>query len=271
MSRVQAFDYESAIWGAETICPGEWTIAGYRLDQVLVDLPRRGRVLEIGCGAGRFLRAIQLDRPELELVGADVSRNALGTLSQTSPEVETRWVEDASLPAEDGEFDAVLAMDVLEHVADPDQMLAEIRRVLTPGGIFHLHVPCEADPRSLWRWLPGQGGERGLKWRLGGHIQSFRRDEILRRLRSRGFETVRVRNSLHVLGNLADVAVFVGLAFANRRRPADQRTTTGDVIARRSPVLRVVDALLCWEARALGRVPSWSLHVTARSRGALTC
>ena len=155
-------------------------------------------------------------------------------------------------------------MDVLEHVTDPERTLTEIHRVLAPGGVFHLHVPCEADPRSLWRWLPGQGGERGLKRRLGGHVQSFRRGEIIESLRSHGFETVRLRNSLHLLGNLADVAVFVGLAFANRRRPAGERTTTGDVIARKSPVLRLVDALLYWEARLLGRVSSWSLHVSAR-------
>ena len=65
-------------------------------------------------------------------------------------------MESTPLPAADGEFDAVLAMDVLEHVTDPDHTLAEIRRVLAPGGGFHLQVPCEADPRSLWRWLPGQ-------------------------------------------------------------------------------------------------------------------
>jgi SAM-dependent methyltransferase len=271
MSGAPVFDYESAIWGAETIRPGEWTIAGYRLEEALVHLPRRGRVLEIGCGAGRFLRALHLHRPELELVGADVSRSALGILSESSPEIETRWIEDARLPAEGGEFDAVLAMDVLEHVADPDRTLGEIRRVLASGGILHLHVPCEADPRSLWRWLPGQRGERGLKRRLGGHIQSFRRGEILERLRASGFEVVRVRNSLHLLGNLADLAVFVGLAFANRRRPPGRRATTGDVIARRIPLLRAVDALLYWEARLLGRVPSWSLHVTARRGAAAAC
>jgi SAM-dependent methyltransferase len=271
MSRAQAFDYESVLWGTETVRPGEWTIAGYRLDQALVDLPRSGRVLEIGCGAGRFLRALRRLRPELGLVGADVSRSALAILSETSPDIETRLVEGASLPAVDGEFDAVLAMDVLEHVADPDRMLAEVRRVLAPGGLFHLHVPCEGDPRSLWRWLPGQTGERGLKRRLGGHVQSFRRDEILERLRSSGFETLRVRNSLHVLGNLADLGVFVGLALANRGRPSGPRTTTGDVIARKSALLRAVDALLYWEARLLGRVPSWSLHVTARRRGRLAC
>ncbi len=267
MSRAQSFDYESAIWGAETVRPREWTIAGYRLDEVLVHLPRRGRVLEVGCGAGRFLRALHRERSELELVGADVSRHALTILSEASPDIESRLVEGDALPAAPGEFDLVLAMDVLEHVSDPDRMLAEIRRVLTPEGLFHLHVPCEADPRSLWRWLPGQSGERGLKRRFGGHIQLFRRDEILRRLRASGFEVVRVRNSLHVLGNLADVMLFIGLAFANQRRPAGSLTTTGDVIARKSPVLRAVDALLCWEARLLGRIPSWSIHVTARKAG----
>ena len=265
MTDPQAFDYQSALWGTETVRPGEWTIAGYRLDELLVHLPRRGRVLEVGCGAGRFLRAIHVHCPELELVGADVSRNALGILSEASPQVETRLVEGASLPAADGEFDAVLALDVLEHVTDPDQTLAEIRRVLAPGGFFHLHVPCESDPRSLWRWLPGQRGERGLKRRLGGHIQSFRRDEILRRLQSSGFEIIRVRNSLHLLGSLADVALFIGLAFANRRRGAGPITTTGEVMARKSRVLAAVDALVCWEARLLGRVPSWSIHVSART------
>jgi ubiquinone/menaquinone biosynthesis C-methylase UbiE len=271
MSDVQAFDYEAALWGAETVRPGEWTIAGYRLDEALVHLPQGGRILELGCGAGRFLRAIHRHRPEFELVGADVSRNALAILSENSPEIETRLVESRSLPADDGEFDAVLAIDVLEHVTDPNHTLAEIHRVLAPGGIFHLHVPCEADPRSLWRWLPGQAGERGLKRRLGGHIQSFRRDEILRRLQSSGFEIVRVRNSLHLLGNLADVTLFIGLEFANRRRPTGMPTTTGVVIARKSRALRGVDAVLCWEARLLGRVPSWSIHVSARTLGASGC
>jgi len=271
VSQARGFDYESATWGLETVHPQEWTIARYRLDELLVHLPPRGRVLEIGCGAGRFLRALRLVRPGLALVGADVSRSALATLSKAAPDIETRLVETSCLPASNGEFDAVLALDVLEHVDDPAHTLAEIRRVLAPGGVFHLHVPCEADPRSVWRWLPGQAGEHALKRRFGGHIQSFRRGEMLRTLEASGFEIMRVRNSLHALGNLADVAVFVGLAWANRRRPANAPMTTGDVIAQKSWLLRAVDALLYWEARLLGRIPSWSLHVTTRNRGAPAC
>ena len=58
MSGPDGFDYETARWGEETIRPGERSIAGYRLAEALRFLPERGRVLEVGCGAGRFLRAV---------------------------------------------------------------------------------------------------------------------------------------------------------------------------------------------------------------------
>lgn len=265
MSDGRRFDYESAIWGADDVQPGEWSIAGYRLGEALLHLPLEGRVLEVGCGAGRFLRALGRSRPGLRLVGADLSRNALRVLAERCQEIETRLVEGPSLPAADREFDAVLALDVLEHVEDTDALLSEIRRVLVPGGVFHLHVPCEADPRSLWRWLPAQAGEPGLKRRFGGHIQRFRRRELLERIRSLGFRVLRVRNSLHAIGNVADVALFLGLAIANRERSAS--VTSGDVIASRSRAIRAVDALVYWEARLLGALPSWSIHVTARRPG----
>jgi SAM-dependent methyltransferase len=256
------FDYEAALWGADRVWPGQRTIAGFRLDEALLQLPARGRLLEVGCGAGRFLRALRLARPGLRLTGVDISRPALARLAEEAPEIETRPVEGEVLPAADGEFDAVLALDVLEHLYEPDRMLAEIHRVLAPGGSFHLHAPCEGDFRSIWRWLPGQGGEAALKQRFGGHVQRFRRRELLQRLRTAGFEILRVRNSLHLLGNLADLAAFLRLARLNRRTPGP--VTTGDLVAGRGKLVRAVDALLWAEARLLARVPSWSVHVSAR-------
>ena len=263
MSGPDSFDYEAATWGAETVRPGERTIAGFRLDEALLHLPERGRVLEVGCGAGRFLCALRVARPALALAGTDVSQAALAQLAARAPEIETRPGSGARLPAADGEFDAVLVMDVLEHVSDPDQLLGEVRRVLAPAGILHLHVPCEADPRSIWRWLPGQRGERALKRRFGGHIQRFGRAEMLARLRAQGFELLRVRNSLHLLGNLADLVAFLQLARANRGGRAP--VTTGDLVAAGGAAVRAVDALLWAEARLLARLPSWSLHVSARA------
>lgn len=261
--RPEAFDYEAALWGAESLRPDERSIAGYRLAEALVHLPRIGRVLEVGCGAGRILRALGELRPELTLVGCDVSGAALAALAERAPRIETRQASGDAIPAAASEFDAVLVIDVLEHVADPARLLAEAHRVLAPGGVLHLHVPCEGDPRSLWRWLPGQAGASGLKRRYGGHLHRFRRDEILRRVEAAGFRILRVRYSLHLIGNLADVAAFVALAFANRRGQRGGRRTTGDLVASRHPVVRAVDALLHAEARLLARLPSWSLHLSA--------
>jgi ubiquinone/menaquinone biosynthesis C-methylase UbiE len=276
VSEGDAFDYEAARWGEETIEPGERSIAGFRLAEALRLLPSHGRVLEVGCGAGRFLRAVSEARPELALTGVDVSRSALATLARLAPAIETRVAAPARLPARDAEFDAVLMLDVLEHVDDPAGMLAEIRRVLAPGGVLHAHVPCDGDPRSLWRWLPGQSGARAWKRRFGGHIQRFRRRELLALIEATGFEIVRERGSLHFIGAAADVAAFAGLALAAHR---GRRTTTGEILASaRAPgpgvaarlsaaLVRGVDGLLWAEATLLGRMPSWAVHVTARKRG----
>jgi len=269
------FDYESAVWGEEALVPGERTIAGYRLDSALLDLPERGRLLELGCGGGRFLRGIAAARPGLALCGIDVSRRALQAARARTSGVEFRLAESpaAPLPAAEGEFDVVCVFDVLEHVLDPAATLREVRRVLRAGGLFHLHVPCEGDARSLWRWIPGQRGARGLKRRLSGHVHAFRRADVFRLLESAGFTPVRERNSLHLAGNLADVALFAGLGLARRFSRAGA-VTSGTVMAaaaerngHASPgklAVRAVDRILWAEAALLGRVPSWGLHLTCR-------
>ena len=255
------FDYEQATWGAETIGLGERTIAGLRLAEASAFLPREGKVLEIGCGGGRFLRALRGVRPELELVGTDVSKSAMEHMRRLDPGIEARLTTSDAVPGADGEFAAVLVIDVLEHVTDPARMLDEIHRVLRPGGIFHLHVPCEGDYSCLWRWLPGQGGERGLKRRFGGHIQRFTRRQVLKDVAARDFEILRVRHSLHFVGNVADVGAFARLALANR---GGGSVTTGDLIGGGGRLVRLVDNLIWAEARLLGRLPAWGLHVSAR-------
>ncbi len=271
----EAFDYEQTVWGLETVRPGERTIAGFRLAEALRFLPERGRALEVGCGAGRFLRGLALARPGLQLCGADLSHAALAHAADRSPGLELRRVVPPGdvLPAADAEFDALLALDVLEHVSDPGRLVEEMRRVLADGGVLHLHVPCEGDFTSIWRWIPGQTGPRALKRRLAGHLHRFRRRQVLGLLEARGFEILRVRHSLHVLGNLADLTAFLMLAAARRRRGGPR--STADLIggaagrgaqprSRLAGAIRAADGLLWWEARLLGRIPSWGLHVSAR-------
>ena len=94
---------------------------------------RPRRVLDLGCGAGDSVELFRSVVPDVSWVGADVER---------SPEVAERTRADAEfvtydgrrLPFEHGSFDLVFCKQVLEHVEDPGELLAEVARVLEPGG-----------------------------------------------------------------------------------------------------------------------------------------
>lgn len=86
------------------------------------------RVLDIGCGSSKYPGAVGLDH--MPLPGVDVVANL-----------------NHVLPFHDGEFDAVFANQVLEHVGNMVGLMSEIHRVLRPGGILLAHMPYF---RSSW-------------------------------------------------------------------------------------------------------------------------
>jgi ubiquinone/menaquinone biosynthesis C-methylase UbiE len=99
-----------------------------------------GRLLDWGCGFGQvtaLLRAEGVDAVAFEY-RPDAPEATIVRLERY-PEIEAHVSPDAvALPFEDGTFNTVLSCGVLEHVADPDGSLDEIRRVLRPGGMFHV-------------------------------------------------------------------------------------------------------------------------------------
>jgi ubiquinone/menaquinone biosynthesis C-methylase UbiE len=111
-------------------------------DRIAADAP--GRILDWGCGWGqvtdlllrRGLDVTPFDfRPEVGAEGEGVRPLA------RFPHIEAHIaaVDPVALPFADASFDAVLSCGVLEHVADPDGSLREIRRVLRPGGTFYVY------------------------------------------------------------------------------------------------------------------------------------
>lgn len=111
------------------------------------------RVLEIGCEAGGLLRHL----PETAtVIGLDLSLSALRTASR---ELAGRTVSlvhaDATkpLPFRDGEFDVVLASEMLEHCVGPRRVIGEMHRILKPDGRAILTVPNERHYLAWKRWL----------------------------------------------------------------------------------------------------------------------
>lgn len=113
----------------------------YRAIVARIARDRPGRVLDWGCGWGQIthmLRAESLDVTALDY-RPDSEPEGFQPLERY-PEIEAYISHDpVRLPFEDGSFDAVLSLGVLEHVGDPDASLEEIRRVLRPKGTFYVY------------------------------------------------------------------------------------------------------------------------------------
>lgn len=129
----------------------------WMFDQLV--LPPAGRVLEVGCGPGR----LWLDNHERIPAGwditlADFSPGMLAEARQNLHDLRPFRFEVAdaqALPFADAAFDAVIANHMLYHVPDRPRALAELRRVLRPGGHFYAATNGEAHLRELRELVGG--------------------------------------------------------------------------------------------------------------------
>jgi SAM-dependent methyltransferase len=152
---------------------------------------RRGdRVLDMGCGAGRHAfemyrrggDVIAFDQDGDELAGVLDLFGAMRDAGEVpdGAEADIKQGDALALPFADAEFDRVVAAEVLEHIPDDEAAIAELARVLRPGGTMAVTVP---------RWLPEK-----VCWALsdayheveGGHVRIYRGHELVARLEAAG-------------------------------------------------------------------------------------
>jgi ubiquinone/menaquinone biosynthesis C-methylase UbiE len=92
---------------------------------------RGKRVLDAGCGKGRFARVFREQEPEAELWGLDISPEMLRFVPEG---IQTRAASMTEMPFEEGFFDGAYATESLEHAVEIEKAVAEICRVVKPGG-----------------------------------------------------------------------------------------------------------------------------------------
>jgi SAM-dependent methyltransferase len=176
------------------------------------------RILDFGCGEGRYLSVLQRHFPEAQLVGCDVSKVALGHAQRNWPRAEFTLMTDGLVPAPDGSFDLILSVEVLEHVADVELATRELGRLLAPSGRLVVTTPC-ANPCSV-EWI--------VNWRRGGLQPTpdgygrFATDEPghLRRLTSRDLRVLLQRAGLIVERVDFRAQLFAALMVRTPRRIA---------------------------------------------------
>ena len=109
-----------------------------------------GKVLDVGCGDGQIARA--LSRVGCSVTGVDPTERNLEVARERGGGPTYLKAGAAELPFDDGTFDAVVACLVFEHIDDVDGAIAEVARVLRPGGrfSFFLNHPLLQTPGSGW-------------------------------------------------------------------------------------------------------------------------
>jgi ubiquinone/menaquinone biosynthesis C-methylase UbiE len=156
--RIFAAMYDTMMKGTE-----EATFGAHRAE-LLGDVS--GRVVEIGGGTGANLPHYGPGVSELVITEPEepMARRLEGKLSEHSLPARVVRAPAEALPFEDGSFDYAISTLVLCTVEDPGRALAEIRRVLRPGGqlVFLEHV--RSDDPKLAKW---QDRLHGLQYRLG--------------------------------------------------------------------------------------------------------
>jgi 2-polyprenyl-3-methyl-5-hydroxy-6-metoxy-1,4-benzoquinol methylase len=173
-------------------------MAGFERElDALLELAAPSSLLDFGCGEGvlvhRWAQRLGERDPlgaATRVVGIDLEEESIqaGWAERPAPNLEYRVIGDANLPFAADEFDLASAIEVLEHVPDPEHTLAELARCAER----HLLVSVPREP--LWRML---NMARGAYWRaLGntpGHLNHWSRQSFVKLL-SRHGEVVEVRS-----------------------------------------------------------------------------
>lgn len=171
------------------------------IDPDLLRLRPGQRLLDLGCGEGRHGLALALSFP-LEIHALDRAVRDLGIARQRWQELApgggagtiSFTVGDAyRLPFADGYFDVVVCSEVLEHLADYPAALAEIARVLRPGGLLAVSVPRRWPEAVCWL-------RREYHRAPGGHVRIFRTARLRGEIEGLGFRCYHMHgaHALHV-------------------------------------------------------------------------
>lgn len=129
-----------------------------------------GRYLDAGCGVGGWI--LHLKEKGYDVEGIDIAARTVRALTEYDPDLKVKVASVTAIPYPDASFDGVLAIGTLEYVENKvPQALAEVHRVLKPGGFFFLEVPIANALRTAV-YIPLKRIEKAVR-QARGEVPTF--------------------------------------------------------------------------------------------------
>ena len=137
---------------------------------------KRGRLLEIGCGSGVLLNKLKDD---FDVFGIDISEYAI---KKACEKIDKEELKVLNIGKEDinGNFDVIIAFDVMEHLKNPDKVIKKIKKLLIKDGIFIFSVPNNYG-------IFGRFMTNIFNFIDKTHVSTFRREKWINLLKQNNF------------------------------------------------------------------------------------
>jgi SAM-dependent methyltransferase len=144
---------------------------------------KRTRMLEIGTGRGGMLHLLRARGYDVQ--GVEISAERVAEAQGRFGDLPIQLTSGTALPFPDGSFDVVLSFDVFEHIRESDAHLAEVRRVLRPGGWYLLQTPNKWT-NAIFETIRWRSFTR---WKQD-HCSLHTKKQLRRRLSAAGFRPI---------------------------------------------------------------------------------
>jgi 2-polyprenyl-3-methyl-5-hydroxy-6-metoxy-1,4-benzoquinol methylase len=155
--------------------------------QQLAQLPAGSRVLDAGCGNGFFSK--RLSEHGFEVIGLDLDESGIAHARELFSDIhfEVASLYDGIGDPSGKQFDAVVSLEVIEHLYDPRMFAARVHECLRPGGKFVLSTPYHGYLKNLLIALSGKFDSHVSPLWNGGHIKFWSRQTLSTLLEESGF------------------------------------------------------------------------------------